>query len=74
MDMAFKEMETKKKDDLDDVLEKYQKLYEMEKKHQNDIATHTKYSLKDYDDGKKDKKHKDNTETRKELMKQIEDK
>ena len=44
------------------------------KKHQNDIATHTKYSLKDYDDGKKDKKHKDNTETRKELMKQIEDK
>ena len=58
MDMAFKEMESKKKDDLDDVLEKYQKPYEMEKKHQNDIATHTKYSLKDYDDGKKDKKHK----------------
>ena len=71
----MKELESKKKhDELDDVLEKYQQLYEKEKKHQNDINTHTKFSLMEYDEGKKEKKLKGHTITRNELIKQMEDK
>lgn len=75
MEATLKEIEAKKdRDELDEVLEQYQSLYEKEKKHQQDINAQTKYSLKDYDDGKKEKKLKGHVETRNELMKQMEDK
>ena len=77
MEATLRDLESKKmqsRDELDDVLEKYQQLYEKEKKHQNDINTHTKYSLMEYDESKKEKKLKGHTITRNELTKQMEDK
>ena len=76
--MGLDEVETKQeqqqKDEFDEVIDKYQKLYEKETKHQNDIKVNNQFSLVDYDQGRLDKKRSQHKETRKDLTKQIEDK
>jgi len=45
IDKAEKLKEEQGKDDLDEVLEKYEKLYEKETKHQHEIKVNNNYSL-----------------------------